>query len=221
VSWASPTVCVAIATPTWATTFDGSTWSALTSVGQAGDTWRGVSCAGSALCVAVQSHGAAVVFNGLTWSAPQIPDQAGLDSVSCATSTFCLATDAYGGYVTYDGSEWTEPQTIPAGAMNCVPDTCFTVVSCATPTYCLVADKNNASAALFADGTWAKQAPVTMRMSSASCSAVGMCALLTQGGQSTSLVDGQWSPLASPIPGKLPNALSCGSPTFCVAVVGT
>jgi hypothetical protein len=94
----------------WATTYNGSTWTAPTSIDEHGEL-AAVSCASRAFCVAVgrqetnHSPGDAVTYNGRVWRTPvRVDARASLTSVSCPSASFCVALDKSGNALTYTRS---------------------------------------------------------------------------------------------------------------------
>jgi hypothetical protein len=144
-SCASATFCTAVGpgngnAGTAAATFNGSSWSAFTTIDSVGtEGLIAVSCPSAAFCAAVDdgggvNDGGAVTFNGSTWS-PRSPLGAGfVQSVSCTSSTFCAASDVTGGgtggALAFNGSSWS-----PAGSVG--PATVSVVLSCGSPSLCV------------------------------------------------------------------------------------
>jgi hypothetical protein len=79
VSCASATFCAAVDYEGNALTFDGTSWSAATSIDAL--PLASVSCPSSSFCVAVDYSGNVVTFDGTSWSAPVSIDSGGLISV--------------------------------------------------------------------------------------------------------------------------------------------
>ncbi len=87
VSCPSASFCVAVDDSGNALTFNGSSWSAPTSIDM--HVLYSVSCTSASFCAAVDLGGNALTFNGSSWSAPTNINGHYLVSVSC-TSTFIL-----------------------------------------------------------------------------------------------------------------------------------
>lgn len=141
----------------FATSFDGTTWSAAMAppfpTGAASYQLNAVSCATTTSCIAVGSmytggvpKNIAVAWNGSTWTSLSIASlgspthEDSLVSVSCPSTTFCMATGTvWNGtisipfYVTWNGSSWSAPST---AATNGSLDNGLNSVSCASPTFC-------------------------------------------------------------------------------------
>jgi hypothetical protein len=121
-----------------ALTFNGSTWSAPTSI-DGGRRLTSVSCPSSSFCAAVDSNGNALTFNGSSWSAPtSIDGGGGLGSVSCPSSSFCAAVDnnfGNGKAATFNGSTWSKPSRVESAGY-------LASVSCASASFCVAVDSN-------------------------------------------------------------------------------
>jgi hypothetical protein len=144
------------------------------------------------------------------WGRSRLVDPAAgwLNQVSCPTAGFCVAIDSYGSVVTDDGGQWSDPvRVVPPG---------HTSLSCISDTFCMaVGAKGQAS--LFDGAGWqqADRAPgAAFRL--VSCVSSQFCMVAGPHGART--FDGRsWSrPKVVDADGEL-DALSCASPTLCVA----
>ena len=133
VSCTSASFCVAVDANGDATTFDGTSWSALTAIDSHPGGLSSVSCSSATFCVAVDVDGNAQTYNGTSWSTPTSVDgTSNIASVSCASASFCVAVDASGNAVTFNGSSWSAPVLIDAGGVSSV--------SCPSTSFCMAVD---------------------------------------------------------------------------------
>ena len=79
-------------------TYDGTSWSAPTSVFSAEPAFA--SCPTTTFCAAVDLDGTESTWHGATWSTPIVIDTAQLSSVSCATPHYCAVADFDGNVIT-------------------------------------------------------------------------------------------------------------------------
>ncbi|MCL6104491.1 MAG: hypothetical protein M1483_02475 [Actinobacteria bacterium] len=125
-------------------TFNGTSWSAPTSI-DGTNQLNSVSCVSTSFCMAVDGGGNAIIFNGTSWSAPQLIDPtysyaASLDqptgysltSVSCTSTTFCIATDGSNTVRIFNGTAWFTSVVPPAGP----PTAGYDSVSCISRSFC-------------------------------------------------------------------------------------
>lgn len=134
VSCATPTFCVAIS-PHYYYVYDGTSWSAATSVaGASSDGLAAVSCTSTTRCVAVDVDESVFVFDGTTWSAPvatgAVNPGHGLDSITCVGDNFCMFPD-YTAVMTFNGSSWTSHPLLSAN------DGAIESISCTAATFCV------------------------------------------------------------------------------------
>jgi hypothetical protein len=134
--------------------WNGSTWTILSSPNASNSNLSGVSCTSATACTAVGdvSSGGSLLtlaerWNGTAWTVQSSPSPAGavssyLTSVSCSSATACTATGFYqdgsGSRLslaeTWNGSSWTIQSTPnPSGST----DTEFNSVSCTSATACI------------------------------------------------------------------------------------
>ncbi len=221
-SCVSSTFCVAGGTYTnasgaqaFVSLYDGSSWSVV-SLGAALNLGglaqvNAVSCVSPTFCVAggqyEDASGSYQAFvsryNGSSWTdvelgaALNLGGGAYLNAVSCVSSTFCVAggeyTDASGGYQAfvsrYNGVSWTDGEL--GAALNLGGSAQVNAVSCVSTTFCVAGGQ-------YTNGSGMSQALVS-RYNGSSWTDGELGAALNLGGSA-----------------KV-NAVSCVSPTFCVA----
>jgi hypothetical protein len=227
--------------------WNGKTWSILPSPNPSDSKTiklRGISCVGPAFCLAVGFAKSNLVerWNGHAWSMSPSPSAAAIESVVCRSATNCVAvggspTESYFGRTEisrWNGATWS---TEEAGTS----DSALRAVACAGPGSCFALgqyeDAPYHSRALFArwDGTkWSSTAAPTstgvVEPSSLACPTAKSCfSVLGNTGDGVHPAidhwDGtSWSLGAGPVPNGGTDAglraVSCLSPTSCVAVGG-
>jgi hypothetical protein len=157
----------------YAYTYNGSSWSAPTSVpGQSswgnGTQMQSVSCVSASFCMAVDLYGAAFLYSGspASWSGPTTITASSTDylnSVSCASTNFCVAVDNQGEAYIYNNGTWgTGVLVSPSAALNSV--------SCPSSTFCAAVDVNG-NAYFFNSGSWdgPQSTPTNQGLTSVSC----------------------------------------------------
>lgn len=134
--------------------WNGSSWSSLSSFGYENDYLYGVSCTSSSFCVAVGSYGSlgfeetfAQHWNGTKWSLVSTPnpglEENSLEGVSCTSSSACTAVGerSYENEtlaIRWNGSSWSTQTTPSPGTGN----NDLHGVSCTSSTHCVaVGDK--------------------------------------------------------------------------------
>jgi hypothetical protein len=132
----------------FAMTFNGSSWSAPSTLDVAG-TVGSVSCSSASFCVAlgdvdegesVKGFGFALTFNGSSWSAPvSIVPLGGLGPLSCASSSFCVAVDEPEAVLSYNGSAWSALANIDPGVIAQGEE--LGALSCPSASFCLALDE--------------------------------------------------------------------------------
>jgi hypothetical protein len=214
VSCPTSSFCAAVG-PTFAATYDGTTWSVPVAVETntlvALDS---VSCAAPNFCIAVDTIGQASTYNGSTWSPPKLVDANGLTSVSCPSNTACLAIDGVGAVTRYTTGAWHAPVAVlPASSQPAQ-------ISCATTTFCEVT--NGVAAGTYDGTTWSEATlPFTSPEDEVllSCPSTTFCAVAEQRASTfwTSPDGRKWKQQnASSFQHTL--GLSCVSSTDCVTV---
>jgi hypothetical protein len=200
---------------------------------------------------ASDAGGFAERWNGTRWSLQAIPVPRGgqfplLFSVSCAISS-CEAVGGYadssGAFVPlgerWNGTAWhAQPAPNPARAST----NYLSGVSCPSPSDCTAAGQGNGEGTPFAlgerwrDGRWRLQAvpsPVGAaenQLNGIACPATGRCLAVGTAGPTRGVSSAEalrwngtrWSTQPIPtVPGASLNALSCASPSACMAVGGS
>jgi hypothetical protein len=214
VSCVSTIFCAATDTMGNVVTYNGSQWTAPTSVDTNGS--DDVSCTSSTFCVAVDDAGDAVTLTGTSWSAPALvdPDGFGLTSVSCteAPSTFCAAVDTDGNvFTTDDGVSWATASIDPGNFL--------TSVSCTTASFCVAVD--TVGNAFTFDGTsWSADDHIdgNQDLTSVSCTTTpsNHCTAVDQEGNAVPYNNGWATPANIDSSGL--TGVSCATATFCQAV---
>jgi hypothetical protein len=199
----------------------------------------GISCPTASLCVVVDLNG-----NVLTTATPDRPrswkrflvdGRAPLDAVSCSSPTFCAAVDTNGDVVTSTDptagpAAWTIVQIRPAvpfaGSPMSVP---LTAISCPSSHLCVTGDDfpreiitttdPAGGPAAWNDGIGIGHAYSADGLVSVSCSSTRFCATVSDDGVHASTDPTGPSSTKLRITNSL-EAISCGSRTLCLAVVG-
>jgi hypothetical protein len=199
----------------------------------------GISCPTASLCVVVDLNG-----NALTTATPRRPGswkrflidgRAPLDAVSCSSPTFCAAVDTNGGVVTSTDptagpAAWTIVQIRPgfpfAGSTVSVP---LTAVSCPSSHLCVTGDDfpreiittadPGGGPAAWSDGIGIGHAYSADGLVSVSCPSTRFCATVGDDGVHAS-TDPTGPASTKLVINDSLEAISCGSRTLCVAVVG-
>ncbi len=179
-----------------------------------------LSCPARGRCVAIDANGAAVVEHGRTWS-PPVPGVAPASSVpavgelSCPSTTWCLAIHSPDEVVTWtagggrSGSGSWAPPVVLGGAQH------LQAVACAAAGTCVAVDGVGDGYVL--DGaTWSSQLNAWGGATDISCTGSSSC-VAAMGGMAT-WDGGSWSRPVDVDPAGMVTAVSCGAPTFCVAV---
>jgi hypothetical protein len=200
-----------------AVTYNGSSWSAPTSI-DSGHALASVSCTSSSFCVALAKVGYAMTYNAGAWSAPADIDGAdGLTSVSCPSASFCVAVggdfptnDGGAGAMIFSGSSWSAPAKIATFQMHSV--------SCPTSSFCTAAG-HEAEAVSYKDGSWGSGGVIShtsMEINGVSCASESFCAAVDSFGNALTFNGSSWSP-QTPSASALAS-VSCASSSFCVAL---
>jgi hypothetical protein len=168
---------------------------------------------------------------GITaFSGSQVDSDGQLDWVSCPTTTFCMAVDAYSGSAyTWNGSSWSGPTRADPSSLS---GSNLGSLSCATPTFCMIfafeasdsdSETQTIDAVAWNGTTWAAPQKLTDSNGDAlsvSCPTATFC-MATDALSSWVYNSGTWSsPTTLPGTDGFPifDAMSCASPTFCLAV---
>jgi hypothetical protein len=199
----------------------------------------GISCPTASLCVVVDLNG-----NALTTATPDRPKswkrflidgRAPLDAVSCSSPTFCAAVDTDGDVVsstdpTAGSAAWTLVQIRPgipfAGSTVSIP---LTAISCPSSQLCVTGDDfpreiitttdPAGGPAAWSDGIGIGHTYHADGLVSVSCSSTRFCA--TIGDDSFHASTDPTGPASTKLAiNDSLEAISCGSRTLCLAVVG-
>jgi hypothetical protein len=195
VSCASISFCVAEDEDGDVRVWQESSWS-LDHSTEAGGPAPAVSCASPTFCVVVTLTGNAITWDGAAFSAPQsiLPGQQ-LRQVACPTTTFCMAVGAGDQWLTWDGTAWSAPS--PIGALRPDPNPIFlNALSCPTATFCVLAGSNG-TVSEWHGKSWTPLVQIDASLTSDR----GQAAVTTTEHANLGL-----------------DAVSCASPSFCVAV---
>ncbi len=240
ISCVSQSYCVAVGSyqPTDAAsenlilTWNGAVWSvddsaSLSPAASDGASLDGVSCASPSFCVAVGYYESSantfqnlvLTWNGSTWSlddsaslSPSNSQGAHLTGVSCASTSFCVAVGAYALppassqsmsmdqdlVLTWNGSTWSLDSS-PSLSTSTSQGNNMNAVSCASASYCV-------AVGYYALPPASSQSP-----------SIDQNLVLTWDGTTWSL-DSSPSLSSSVTQTNALNAVSCASPSFCVAV---
>jgi hypothetical protein len=199
----------------------------------------GISCPTVSLCVVVDLNG-----NALTTATPSRPGswkrflidgRASLDAVSCSSPTFCAAVDTNGDVVTSTDptagpAAWTIVQIRPgitfSGYTASVP---LTAISCPSRHLCVTGDDfpreiitttdPTGGAAAWSDGIGIGHRYSADGLVSVSCTSAHFCATVSDIGVFASTDPAGPASIRLGINDSL-EAISCGSRTLCLAVVG-
>lgn len=225
VSCPSTMFCAAVSDLGHAFTFNGTSWSKSTTVGN-GDIMGPVSCANATFCVVTGTgkyRSDIVTFNGRTWSGPKAIDRsrsmgAVLQWISCPSATFCAAVNQNGAVLTLKGTTWSRPVLIDksGGGLN--------AVSCVSAVFCAAVD-GNGNAQVFNGSRWSRPVDIDANgdLDSISCPEPNFCVAVDGGNDGASFTynGSRWSkPVSIDRDKGGLTEVSCTSATFCMAVDG-
>jgi IPT/TIG domain len=194
-------------------TYDGSSWSAAVAVPTSSAPV--LSCGTPTFCVMIAGDGSIRYYDGASWSSPTSFNGGSHAIVSCASATLCAGTEA-GGVAIYDGTDWSSPHDL-GGTVG--------YISCTSPSLCLATTTSGQYATNDA-GSWSTVATAVHpqgRPTSLDCPSTTSCVAVDATG-SAFTYDGQdWTAPVTIDPAvtrfQITDPLvSCGSPTFCVAM---
>ena len=228
VSCPTTTFCVATDQRGEYSAFDGTTWTAPTSI-DPNTILVSVSCASSTFCVAVTIRGDYLVFDGNTWTAPAPFDaeaatlnssglpQLAVTGVSCPTTTFCAAVDSAGQAFFFSGSTWTPPTPVTNYLSS---------VSCPSAGHCMAAQASGVWQ--YKSGTWSESQNFSGPGSSPSPAAVScpsddFCTVVSLQGFTAVYESGRWDVvLLDQYPSSETDlqAVSCHAAGSCIAAAG-
>jgi hypothetical protein len=205
------------------------------------EAFTAVSCApGTGFCVAAQrvntNHGPGydyVTYENGSWSLQQFPDfaatggQWGLQQLSCTADGACVGvvTDHFGSYgiTTYGSGAWGS--YVAASQVEPMFN-----ISCSTTTFCITGNDIGGALWTFASGGLSKDATAPDGLKATDVQRTVNCVpgagVFCVGSYLTDADDGAafaldtgsgWATGSiADVPGELPTAVSCGSPSFCV-----
>ncbi len=230
VSCPTATTCVALDSVGNAFRFDGTSWSAPTTVetGCATQTGCGlvVSCSAATFCAAMDKAGQTFLYDGTTWSrstALQGADQfAMFPAVSCAPTRVCVAIDDSGDAFTYHGAWSPREPTDDASGLS--------VLSCPTAQFCAaLAGSGSADFAVKRGTVWGTGPTIELPApqggsepnapAALSCATAFFCAALDTFGHAYTYHGGRFSgPTGLDDNENGAASVSCPTTTFCAAV---
>jgi lysophospholipase L1-like esterase len=228
VACASPDLCVEGDYGGSASYFNGSSWS---NPVWAADGINAAACDRGSYCVLVDQGGNAVSYTGGGFSLPVTVDGSVIaaEAVSCASSTYCAVatTSSAGGsgFATLEGGTWLENQTGVYGSG-------IHTVSCPTSNFCAAAVLGSfygfgGYPMTANDSRWSRPEAVSGSglgggAGQVSCVRSGFCVGVGDSADGGAIeFDGSWKKITSAFPhSDVPYAVSCASPTFCLAVSG-
>jgi hypothetical protein len=215
VSCPTATFCVEVDDHGLASTFNGTSWSALTAIDLNLSNVLGynpltaVSCASASFCIAIDQYGHEVTFNGSSWSAAKNID-AGREllAVSCPTTTFCAAVDNEGYALTDNAGTWSSPASLDVNPLA--------AVSCQSSSFCVAAD---GSSLITYNGTkWSSPALIDQNntLTTVSCPTSTFCVAADNDDQAFTF-DGTTASAAKDLGISLVS-VSCVTTSFCIGV---
>jgi hypothetical protein len=176
-----------------------------------------LSCVSRSFCQAGDDGGSIYTFSGSAWSKGNHVISEGISSISCPSVSFCAAVTNTGSAVTFSNGAWSPSHSL-GGSSG------FSFVSCGSTSSC------DAVRGLFAfsyrGGSWSNGQVVTSgqvptsSLAGISCPTASLCMAGDYAGNVFTESDGVWSPGLHVTGPTEVVALSCGSPSFCVAFGG-
>lgn len=209
VSCATASLCVAVDKNTNAMIYDGSSWTAPTSVkGSFLFPLYSVSCPTASFCVAGGS-GNALTYSAGSWSAPTHVESA-LDSVSCPSASFCVGASG-GEAITYNGSSWSAPTDIDGSAE-------LGSVSCPSSSFCMAVDYEG-HALTYNGSSWSAPADIdgTEGIGGVSCPSSSFCMAVDWSGNALTYNGSSWTNSTGVYGPSEGASVSCPSSSFCEA----
>jgi hypothetical protein len=212
----SATFCAAVPNLDQAVLYNGSAWSAPTTIPSA-QGFESIGCVGTTFCVSIDGEGNSFVFNGTRWSG-NVGAWGAANQISCTSPSFCIAVE--GGPSVWNGHTWTQPSDAdPQGQLN--------AVSCASTTFCMAVDSaGNAliwnGSAFSAPTSVAQEPPLSgsdaSGLTGVSCPASTSCRAVDSLGRVFGFNGTQWSAGEQIDSGHALTAVSCPTVSYCVAV---
>ncbi len=209
ISCPTATFCLAVSAEGTALSYNGSIWSAPAVVAP-GRSLTAVSCVSAAFCQAADAGGGVHTLTDSTWTTTQLdPTQHPLNSVACASSSYCVVAGDLGQVLVWNGGSWSAAQTLSPSPISQV--SCGAVGACAAIT--------GGELMQLVDGRWT--APFQypgINFSAISCSDASNCQG-TDYGVAVPVADQVVGlPVSLTITAQAPIAISCATPTFCIAI---
>ncbi len=212
----TPAFCVAVPNLNQVVTFNGTGWSAPTTISGA-QGFTAVSCVGTTFCVSIDGEGNSFVYNGARWSG-NVGAWGAANQISCVSPSFCIAAE--GGPSVWDGHTWTQPNDADAqGQLNSV--------SCVSSAFCEAVDSSGDVLAW--NGT-SFSTPVSIAtepplsgtngsgLTGVSCASTTFCVAVDSIGRAFVFNGSTWTKGSLIDTGGALTSVSCASTTFCVAV---
>ena len=210
-SCVSPTACVVGDVNGAVLTGSGKDWSKPHFIDR-GHALVALSCSSLTFCAAFDDLGRVLSYDGATWSPPvKVSGAVGVVDLSCTSATFCLAVTGTSRLVfSYDGNGWTNAGSIPDTASN------YVSVSCAAGPMCAVGDRH--SRVVTGSGAswtaWHVLPSGGGDPTDVSCPSSSVCVAVA-GSDAARFEGGAWTDTTV---GSSLHALSCPTPTFCIAL---
>lgn len=186
---------------------------------------RWSSCPTATFCMTVDGVGNYQFFDGTSWSRPvQIDDSpGGFTALACASPSSCMAIDWSRRWTQWNGTNWTTPATVDSVKNGTVQD----AVSCSSASFC-ARTSNNGTAAVFDGRAWSPATALPLSSSlnrgeplTMTCLSGTFCMEMDTAGN-TATYDGRaWHGISSTDSFgdfNVPRALSCATPSFCMAI---
>jgi len=224
VSCPTTSFCMAVFTDSdaysYAMSWNGTSWSASTTIEFGTGQVDTVTCPSSSLCWAADYSGQALSWNGTSWSTPRaiVPSGRSLYSIACPSITLCWAIGPNSTATEWNGTSWSTLVTIDGTAS-------LTSISCPSTSLCWVTDNSgdaipwNGTSWSSATGELIDSAVKTAQLSSVSCPTLTLCWAVDWQGQALQWNGASWAaPLA--VDSNQLNAVSCPSVSLCWAVDG-
>ncbi|MBV8302160.1 MAG: hypothetical protein JOY68_09595, partial [Candidatus Dormibacteraeota bacterium] len=209
----------------------GAAWTPVVS-GVPAETLDAVACPDASFCVAVGDGGTIVESQdgGAHWALSTSGTSNHLSGVSCASAANCIAVGDGGTIIASNAGTWSAQSsgvTQPLTSISCIAGspTCVAGGTWAT-TGNGSASGNNLLLTSDGGAHWtvgsAPSGAAYGRLAAVSCPTVSTCLGVGTGGFITELASGSWTQRDLPPPVNIQNqpydAVSCGTPTTCVAV---
>lgn len=221
VSCASSTFCVAGDYQGDALVYNGTSWSAPTSI--TNNLLSQLSCAATTFCVALDGNGDAHVYNGSSWSAQQ-PTGDYPNVISCPSVGFCVAM-VINQALRLSGGTWSDAGFIgPSEPSGGSEPNAASAISCTGRHFCAALD--DFGDAFTWDGSrWSRLHRFDRNLiggsDAVSCPTRRSCTAVDGNGFAVSWNGTRWSPKRRiDRPRAQPNDVSCPSARFCVAIDG-